>query len=362
MPYVLLGQTSAVTDPRLPATVVIPEGTALHYMTSGGRVTIGPGEPGVWGQMQGLQWFRAGQAVSNLALRGVLEDAGECEGQFGDWTLVLPGEDGYDDPLVLCRDTDGSCDPAEGAGATHTCDGVLGLHRGEDLYWMACDEIMYVDRQALLDWHLRTSAEAVLGALLCGRAETGLASALAVHAADFASACVRALLGARPQGVATAFMAVVRRTGPARPTLADVEERVRAVLGEHIRQGLDRAVTSFTARVLRGETQRLLDEGLTAYAGAVAAAARYRGAAGDVAEAEAALREVLAARLGGDREDLVIRDVRALEEDLGTVRDEVLSRVFDDVVTRLAVEFLRRVPRRVVDVEGPADGSPAPAA
>ncbi|MFF4369352.1 hypothetical protein [Streptomyces sp. NPDC001594] len=173
MPYILLGRGSLEADTRCtpgPEETVIPRGTTLHCLTAEQGLFLGLDAPDIWDQLA-APWpsFGGGIRVPNLTLYG-LGDVWEGDAQFDGYTLVEPGSGGRPDPVLLCTDTLGACPTTQeeaDAGATHPCDGALGLPHADDLYWIAAFAVFtWVERTFASEGSLQAFAEDTLRGLL----------------------------------------------------------------------------------------------------------------------------------------------------------------------------------------------------
>lgn len=149
MGYVLLGHgglevSSGQIDPDM-GTVAIPKGTTIQFYSDTGQTLVyGSRDLDVWAQLQ-QPWpaLDSTKVTWNLTLSGAPELWGEelkNNPSFGGHTLLRAGVDGVPDPINLCNGTRQTCpwDPRQvAAGATHTCNGILGKYTG-DLFWVAC--------------------------------------------------------------------------------------------------------------------------------------------------------------------------------------------------------------------------------
>ncbi|RSS81160.1 hypothetical protein [Streptomyces sp. WAC06614] len=159
MRYLILGRGELDADERTVARgigrVAVPDGTAIDVYADDGRgLVYGSYRRGIWDQLHGpLHFLHDAGTVVNLTLHGdpVLldEDYARYLESFG-FALVRPGIDAPD-PLRLCTGAPGEC-PAGGEPAqdtTHTCDGVLGLAPGAELYWLVCSSFVPADEEAV---------------------------------------------------------------------------------------------------------------------------------------------------------------------------------------------------------------------
>jgi hypothetical protein len=157
MGYIFLGhgwlEAQAGTIPAGMEIVAIPEGTTIQfYADSGQGLVYGSGELDIWEQLQ-APWapLDSTNVTYNLALGNAAElwaDELQNDPGFGGHTLIRAGVDGVPDPILMCTGSPDTCptDPrAVAAGATHTCDGILGTYSG-DLYWLACTSFSGVSK------------------------------------------------------------------------------------------------------------------------------------------------------------------------------------------------------------------------
>ncbi|RSS81246.1 hypothetical protein [Streptomyces sp. WAC06614] len=151
--YVLLGYGDLHGDPTVTRpdmeVVRMPEGLTIHLYSSGGRPMTYGRYVDLWQGahlMQSLtdkegavvnQVLHGGEGLDTAENMDALQQAFERQGMW----LILPGVDGWPDPLVLCDgDTDTCPAPSNeiAQGEGHTCTGVLGSGRidpGAHLHW-----------------------------------------------------------------------------------------------------------------------------------------------------------------------------------------------------------------------------------
>jgi hypothetical protein len=157
MGYIFLGHgwldVQAGAVPAGMEILAIPKGTTIQfYADSGQGLVYGSGDLDLWEQLQ-APWapLDSTNVTYNFSLGNAAELwAAELQNNpsFGGHTLVRAGVDGVPDPILMCTGSPDTCptDPrAVAAGATHTCDGILGTYTG-DLYWLACTSFSGVSR------------------------------------------------------------------------------------------------------------------------------------------------------------------------------------------------------------------------
>ncbi|MFE5539622.1 hypothetical protein ACFQ78_28275 [Streptomyces sp. NPDC056519] len=96
-------------------------------------------------------WFEPGSELPNLALYGAVDHGALAGGQldgFDGYDPILPGTEGYSDPLLLCTGNSHTCPNCPNQaldGVVHTCEGILGTHSNGELVWIECEAITVVD-------------------------------------------------------------------------------------------------------------------------------------------------------------------------------------------------------------------------
>lgn len=363
MPYVVPG-ARADSDASYPARVVLGHGTVMHCMKGGLGVVVGPLEPPLWQQVEEEGLFGAGSELPNLALGSLLEEWQEDDPHLAGCLVVLPGYDGYDAPLHLCTNSAGTC-PATAddalVGARHTCDGLLGRHPGEELFWIECASLRFIDRRGTDAAATRASAESVLrtevreraGALLGAGLRGVLDRAMRSRAGD--------LIGDDPRGFARRIMeaAAVWRGAGQDLTIAEV---LRIEVCEPLMASLEQDFQREIKRLLRSQLRQIqLDRG-DLVAAVVAEVIYLEGTPCDPADAEEALRAAVAGRLAGEHADLLDEDVLAVERAAGGIDASLAHNLLAALEGDLADLVLRIVRETVVErTSAEADG-PAPAA
>ena len=158
MGYIFLGHgdldaSSSGVDPSM-EIVAIPQRTTIQFYADAGQgLVYGSHDLDIWEQLQ-APWpaLDSTRVTYNLALYNAAELWAEelkNNPSFGGHTLIRAGVDGVPDPILMCSGTPDTCptDPrAVAAGATHTCDGILGTYSG-DLYWLACTSFAGVSKE-----------------------------------------------------------------------------------------------------------------------------------------------------------------------------------------------------------------------
>ncbi|MFE5540365.1 hypothetical protein ACFQ78_32085 [Streptomyces sp. NPDC056519] len=331
MPYVFLGRPTEPKAP-MPGQVVIPPGTMLCRM-QGGDVVVGPAEEDVLDQVEDTREPPTAWVRSNLALSRVLDGWDEDDGQFEGNTLVLPGVGGYENPVYLCTDTTGACpsslEQAE-AGVKHGCKGVLSLHAGEHLYWLECDNVWILNAELQAVLPLMNAAEAALSAELCRRSEAVLRAELPRQTAGFVPMVTRAIVGDDPRGFTRRVTAQIRSLAAEGRDMS-AEQVLRIELDDWVGDQLDVACATFTAEVLRDQTESMTSQDLRQLVSTVVEQARGEGGQAEPDNAVRMLGSLLQGRLEGERDDLVDQDLyelfAALRDFMAALRTNFLAAV-----------------------------------
>ncbi|MEV6681958.1 hypothetical protein AB0N09_34555 [Streptomyces erythrochromogenes] len=176
MGYVLLGHGGMdVRADELPpdmGIIAIPQGTTIQFFSDAGQgLLYGSPDLDMWEQfVPHLTPLDSTCVTYNLTL-GSAWDLWDRELRndptFGGHELIRPGIGDIPDPIRLCTGTPGTCPtrPAQVAeGFTHTCDGILGLLQGADLFWVACTTLDHADETVLVAARQGTPRCVLLGA------------------------------------------------------------------------------------------------------------------------------------------------------------------------------------------------------